>query len=59
MNPRGSYVGTLKETIKHPDLSLEQLCRHLKRQGRQATEQAVSNLFACHGLDLKKTARSG
>ena len=51
-------IAILVEAIKHPDLSLEQLCRHLKRQGRQATEQAVSNLFAYHGLDLKKTARS-
>jgi len=51
-------IAILVEAIKHPDLSLEQLCRHLKRQGRQATEPAVSNLFAYHGLDLKKTARS-
>ena len=52
-------LAILVETIKHPDLSLEQLCRHLTRQGLQTTEQAVSNLFAYHGLDLKKTARSG
>jgi len=51
-------LAILVETIKHPDLSLEQLCRHLTRQGLQTTEQAVSNLFAYHGLDLKKTARS-
>jgi len=58
--PSDSEVLTiLVETIKHPDLSLEQLCRHLTRQGLQATEQVVSNLFAYHGLDIKKTARSG
>lgn len=48
----------LVETIKHPELSIEQLCRNLKRQGIAVTEQAVVNLFAYHGLELKKTARS-
>jgi len=52
-------IAILVETIKHPDWSLEQLCRHLKRQGLRLTEQAVSNLFIYHGLDLKKTAPSG
>lgn len=52
-------IAILVETIKHPDWSLEQLCRQLKRQGLHVTEQAVSNLFVCHGLDIKKTARSG
>lgn len=51
-------IAIFVEAIKHPDWSLEQLCRHLNRQGLHLTEQAVSNLFACHGLDLKKTARS-
>jgi hypothetical protein len=49
----------LVEAIKHPDWSLEQLCRHLNRQGLQVAEQAVSDLFVAHGLDLKKTAPSG
>jgi hypothetical protein len=51
-------IAILVETIKHPDLSIERLCRHLKKQGLQVTEQAVSNLFVYHGLDVKKTARS-
>jgi len=48
----------LVETIKHPELSIEQLCRNLKKQGIAVAEQAVVNLFAYHGLELKKTARS-
>lgn len=51
-------VAILVQAIKHPDWSIERLCRHLKRQGLQATEQAVSNFFAYHGLDIKKTAGS-
>lgn len=51
-------IAILVETIKHPELSIEQLCRHLKKQGVVVSEQAVVNLFAYHGLELKKTARS-
>ena len=51
-------VAILVEAIKHPALRIEPLCRHLKRQGLAVTEQAVSNLFAYHGLVVKKTARS-
>jgi hypothetical protein len=51
-------IAILVETIKHPELSIEQLCRNLKRQGVAVTEQAVVNLFAYHGLELKKTAPS-
>jgi hypothetical protein len=51
-------IAILVETIKHPELSIEQLCRNLKKQGIAVAEQAVVNLFACHGLELKKTARS-
>jgi len=52
-------IAILVETIKHPDWTLEQLCRHLKREGLSVTEPAVVNLFAHHGLDIKKTAPSG
>jgi hypothetical protein len=52
-------IAILVETIKHPEFSIEQLCRNLKQQGLVVTEQAVVNLFAYHGLDVKKTARSG
>ena len=48
-------IAILVETIKHPELSVEQLCRNLKKQGIAVTEQAVVNLFAYHGLDIKKT----
>jgi len=51
-------IAILAETIKHPELSIEQLCRNLKKQGVAVTEPAVVNLFAYHGLELKKTARS-
>ena len=51
-------IAILVETIKHPDSSIEQLCRNLKKQGIAVAEQAVVNLFAYHGLELKKTARS-
>jgi hypothetical protein len=51
-------IAILVETIKHPELSIEQLCQNLKKQGIAVTEQAVVNLFAYHGLELKKTGRS-
>jgi len=52
-------IAILVEAIKHPDWSLEQLCRHLTRQGLHVTEQAVSNLFVYHGLDIKKNGTFG
>ncbi len=51
-------IAILVETIKPPEFSMAQLCRHLKKQGVAVTEQAVANLFVYHGLDVKKTARS-
>jgi hypothetical protein len=51
-------IAVLVQAIKHPEFSIEQLSRHLKKQGLAVTEQAVSNLFAYHGLDIKKTAPS-
>jgi hypothetical protein len=51
-------IAILVETIKHPEFNIEQLCRNLREQGVVVTEQAVVNLFAYHGLELKKTARS-
>jgi len=47
-------IAILVETIKHPEFSIEQLCRNLKQQGVVVTEQAVVNLFAYHALDVKK-----
>jgi hypothetical protein len=51
-------IAILVETIKHPEFNIEQLCRNLREQGVVVTEQAVVNLFAYHGLELKKTAHS-
>jgi len=47
-------VVILAQAIKHPEFSIEKLCRKLKKQGVAVTEQAVSNLFVYHGLDIKK-----
>ena len=51
-------VAILVEAVKHPQFSMGQLCDHLKRQRVAVSEQDVSNLFAHHGLSLKKTRRS-
>ncbi len=51
-------VTILVETIKHPGFGIRQLCAHLKRQRIAVSEQDVTNLFAYHGLVLKKTRRS-
>lgn len=57
--PSDSEVITiLVERIKHPQWTMAQLCRYLNKQGVAVTEQAVLNLFADHGLDVKKRARS-
>ena len=50
-------VAILVEAVKHPQFSMGQLCAHLKRQRVAVSEQDVSNLFAHHGLTLKKTRR--
>ena len=47
-------IAIFVETIKHPEFSIERLCRNLKKQGVPVTEQAVVNLFVYHGLDIKK-----
>ena len=51
-------VAILVEAVKHPQSNMEQLCAHLKRQRVAVSEQDVSNLFAHHGLAVKKTRRS-
>jgi hypothetical protein len=51
-------VAILVETIKHPEFGIRQLCAHLKRQQVAVSEEDVTNLFAHHGLILKKTRRS-
>ncbi len=47
-------IAILVQTIKHPDWSIEQLCGQLKRQGVKVSAEAVSSLFADHGLQIKK-----
>lgn len=51
-------VAILVQAIKDPESTIDQLCTHLKRQQVPVTEQAVINLFAHHGLEVKKTPRS-
>jgi hypothetical protein len=50
-------IAILVETIKNPHLSAEQLCSKLKHKHR-ISPQSVHNLFAYHGLTIKKTQKS-
>ena len=50
-------IAILVETIKQPDLNIEKLCAQLKAQKYNITPEAVRNLFAYHGLPIKKTPR--
>ena len=48
-------IAILVETIKHPDLNIDQLCARLKTLTYDITPEAVLNLFAHHGVSVKKT----
>ena len=48
-------IAILVEIIKHPDLNMEKLCTRLKTKKYNITPEAVRNLFAYHGLPIKKT----
>jgi len=48
-------IAILVETIKDPDLEIEELCTLLKNKKYDITPEAVWNLFAYYGLSLKKT----
>src|SRR3972149_94404 len=48
-------IAILVETIKDPDLKIEELCTLLKNKKYAITPEAVWNLFAYYGLSLKKT----
>ena len=50
-------IAILVETIKHPQMSLEELCVQFKKKRYEITPQSVRNLFAYHGLPIKKTPR--
>ncbi len=47
-------IAILAETIKHPEMSIEELCAQLGRKRHQVTIESVRNLFAYHGLPIKK-----
>lgn len=51
-------VAILVAAIKHPGLSARQLCRKVEKDGGASTPQRIENLFARHGLTLKKTPPS-
>jgi hypothetical protein len=52
-------VAILVEKIKHPALSSEELCRRLRRKKLLVEPEMIRNLFARHGLAVKKTPRLG
>lgn len=52
-------IAILVATIKHPELSIENLCRCvLKKQDINVSPELVRNLFVYHGLTVKKTPHS-
>jgi len=48
----------LVAAIKYPGLSARKLCRKVEKEGGASTPQRIENLFARHGLTLKKTPSS-
>lgn len=51
-------VAILAEAIRHPWLSADELCQRLRAQCKSLTSERITNLFAFHGLALKKTPPS-
>lgn len=51
-------IAILVEKIKYPALSLEALSRRLRKQNLQVEPDLIGNLFASHGLTVKKTPAS-
>lgn len=51
-------VAILVEKLKDPALSVEGLRRRLKKQKLRVESEAIENLFARHGLAVKKTPPS-
>ncbi len=51
-------VAILVAAIKHPGLTAQQLCHKIQSEGGASTPQRIENLFAHHGLTLKKTPPS-
>lgn len=48
-------IAILVETIKHPHLSIEELCLALRDKHAQISPRSIHNLFHYHGLTRKKT----
>lgn len=51
-------IAILVEKIKHPTLSNETLSQRLRKQKLSVEPETIENLFAHHGLAVKKTPRS-
>ncbi len=51
-------IAILAEKIKYPALNNEELSRRLARQRLSIAPEVIGNLFAKHGLGVKKTPRS-
>jgi len=51
-------VAILVEKIKHPTLTGEALCRRLREEGLCVEPGMIAQLFAQHGLAVKKTPHS-
>jgi hypothetical protein len=52
-------MAILVEKIKHPTLTVEELCRRLRRNKLQVEPEMIRSLFARHGLGVKKTPHLG
>ena len=48
-------IAILVEKIKHPALNIEALSRRLRKQNLRVDPDMIGNLFAHHGLAVKKT----
>ena len=51
-------IAILVETIKHPEMAIEDLCAELRKRKYKISPEIVRNLFVYHGLTLKKTPPS-
>jgi hypothetical protein len=52
-------IAILVEKIKHPALDSAALSRRLRKQQLRVEPETIDNLFARHGLEVKKTSHSG
>lgn len=48
-------IAILVETIKNPDLSIDQLALKLQQNNYRISSESIQNLFSYHGLSIKKT----